>query len=188
MLTTYPLQAKRKYEWKKDYGNAFQSNFHSFPCNSKIGAPVYLIISPFSHLLITAQHWPVSCQVKVEVCIVPVLSHNRWGGNEFKDIVEEGSPVLKQREQRARIQGNDPYSVLWVYVTQAHKGSFIAQLSYATLNLFLQIMGITQWSQSLCICDINKLIHFAFSHIVWLKAKPLVFLSNSQIMCFLSCK
>lgn len=48
----------------------------------------------------------------MEVCIVPVLSHNRWGGNEFKGIVEEGSPVLKQREQRTHMQGNDPYSVL----------------------------------------------------------------------------
>lgn len=28
------------------------------------------------------------------------------------DIVEEGSPVIKQREQRAHILGNDPKYVL----------------------------------------------------------------------------
>jgi len=54
----------------------------------------------------------------VEVCIVPVLSHNRWGGNEFKDIVEEGSPVLKQR---AHIQGNDPY--VFCLVSLCHTGT-----------------------------------------------------------------
>lgn len=105
-------------------------------------------------MLITAQEdWPL-LGVKLKWKFVLFLFYRtcRWGGNEFKDIVEEGSPVLKQREQSAHIQGNDPYSVLWVYVTQAHKGSFIAQLSYATLHLFLQIMGIMQWSQSLGIC------------------------------------
>lgn len=36
---------------------------------------------------------PVGCQAKVEVSVVPVLYHTRCWGNEYKDVVKEGSPA-----------------------------------------------------------------------------------------------
>lgn len=81
MLTTYPLQAKRKYEWKKDYDDAFQSNFHSFPSNSKIGAPVYLIISPF--LICSLQLRIDLLAVKLKWKFVLFLFYRTTGGEEM---------------------------------------------------------------------------------------------------------
>lgn len=139
-LSTCIPSGKKKGRMIETNVKAFECNFHLFPFDSKYGCPVYLIISPTSPLFSSGYDESalasVRCKVKVEVCIVPVLSHNRWGGNEYTDIVEEGSPVIKQREQSTHIQCNDQYYVLWVYVTQAHKGSFITQLSYATLHFF----------------------------------------------------
>lgn len=163
--STYPFRLKENTDERKNTAKHFRAIFIHFLVILKLELLSIWSFpprSPFSSVYYSSGLTPVRCQVKVEVCIVPVLSHNRWGGNEFKDIVEEGSPVLKQR---AHIQGNDPYSVLWVYVTQAHKGSFIAQLSYATLHLFLQIMGIMQWSQSLCFGELIRWLILILSHI-----------------------
>ncbi len=116
------------------------------------------------------------CKAKVEVCIVPVLSHNRWEGNVCTDIVEEGSPVIKQREQSTHIQCNDRYYVLWVL---CHTGTqrFIHNINCHSHTPFFSRLwescsGVSFW--------INKL--FAYSHMCLTTSLS----EDSEMLCFVT--